>query len=147
VFTRFVEVGRVALVQGGEDNGKLVVIVDVIDQARALCDGPSTGVRRKAIAFSLLRLTDFKIAIQHSMRSGKVKKAFDEAKVLEKWHATAWAQRLARRQRRATLTDFERFKVRPARGCALDGALASPPRRAGALSASPVRARARAERR
>ncbi|GAU43010.1 hypothetical protein TSUD_28290 [Trifolium subterraneum] len=33
-FKRFVEIGRVALVNYGEDYGKLVVIVDVIDQTR-----------------------------------------------------------------------------------------------------------------
>ena len=33
-FKRFVEIGRVALVNYGKDYGKLVVIVDVIDQTR-----------------------------------------------------------------------------------------------------------------
>lgn len=33
-FKRFVEIGRVALVNYGEDYGKLVVIVDVVDQNR-----------------------------------------------------------------------------------------------------------------
>lgn len=34
VFKRYVEIGRVALVNYGEDHGKLVVIVDVVDQNR-----------------------------------------------------------------------------------------------------------------
>ncbi|KAJ0796690.1 putative ribosomal protein L14 [Helianthus annuus] len=33
-FKRYVEIGRVALVNYGKDYGKLVVIVDVIDQNR-----------------------------------------------------------------------------------------------------------------
>ncbi len=33
-FTRYVEIGRVALINYGEDYGKLVVISDVIDQNR-----------------------------------------------------------------------------------------------------------------
>jgi hypothetical protein len=33
-FKRFVEIGRVALVNYGKDYGRLVVIVDVIDQTR-----------------------------------------------------------------------------------------------------------------
>ena len=33
-FSRLVEVGRVAMVNYGKDYGKLVVIVDIIDQAR-----------------------------------------------------------------------------------------------------------------
>ncbi|KAF3571474.1 hypothetical protein F2Q69_00060383 [Brassica cretica] len=34
VFKRYVEIGRVALVNYGKDHGKLVVIVDVVDQNR-----------------------------------------------------------------------------------------------------------------
>ena len=33
-FKRFVEIGRVALVNYGKDYGRLVVIVDVVDQNR-----------------------------------------------------------------------------------------------------------------
>jgi ribosomal protein L14E/L6E/L27E len=33
-FKRYVEIGRVALVNFGEDYGKLVVITDVVDQNR-----------------------------------------------------------------------------------------------------------------
>ncbi|KAJ0792466.1 putative ribosomal protein L14 [Helianthus annuus] len=33
-FKRYVEIGRIALVNYGKDYGKLVVIVDVIDQNR-----------------------------------------------------------------------------------------------------------------
>ncbi|KAL8498075.1 hypothetical protein ACS0TY_021416 [Phlomoides rotata] len=40
-FKRYVEIGRVALVNYDKDYGKLVVIVDVIDQNRALVDAPS----------------------------------------------------------------------------------------------------------
>ena len=33
-FSRYVEIGRVALISYGEEYGKLVVIVDVVDQNR-----------------------------------------------------------------------------------------------------------------
>ena len=33
-FTRYMEIGRVALINYGEEHGKLVVISDVIDQNR-----------------------------------------------------------------------------------------------------------------
>lgn len=42
VYTRYVEVGRVALVNYGEDTGKLCVIVDIVDQNKALVDGPKS---------------------------------------------------------------------------------------------------------
>ena len=34
MFKRFVEIGRVALINSGPDEGKLCVIVDVVDQNR-----------------------------------------------------------------------------------------------------------------
>jgi len=34
VYKRFVEVGRVALINDGPDQGKLCVIIDVVDQRR-----------------------------------------------------------------------------------------------------------------
>jgi len=34
VFTRFVEVGRVVLINYGPDNGKLATIIDVVDAKR-----------------------------------------------------------------------------------------------------------------
>jgi hypothetical protein len=37
-FKRFVEIGRVALVNYGKDYGRLVVIVDVVDQNRVIND-------------------------------------------------------------------------------------------------------------
>nr|XP_009777390.1 PREDICTED: uncharacterized protein LOC104226969 [Nicotiana sylvestris]XP_016478325.1 PREDICTED: uncharacterized protein LOC107799696 [Nicotiana tabacum] len=44
-FKRFVEIGRVALVNYGEDYGKLVVIVDVINQ-KSLPPSPNLLLRR-----------------------------------------------------------------------------------------------------
>nr|XP_009782291.1 PREDICTED: 60S ribosomal protein L14-like [Nicotiana sylvestris] len=44
-FKRFVEIGRVTLVNYGEDYGKLVVIVDVINQ-KSLPPSPSLLLRR-----------------------------------------------------------------------------------------------------
>ena len=32
-----------------------------------------------------------------------------------KWEATAWAKKIAAKKRRASLTDFERFKVQVAK--------------------------------
>ncbi|KAF5178423.1 60S ribosomal protein L14, partial [Thalictrum thalictroides] len=58
---RHVEIGRVGLVNYGKDYGKLVVIVDVIDQNRALVDAPD--MVRSQMNFKRLSLTDIKIDI------------------------------------------------------------------------------------
>ena len=64
VFTRFVEVGRVAYISYGPNFGKLCTIVDLVDGKRGntiefniilqvLVDGPATGVKRQQISVSL----------------------------------------------------------------------------------------------
>ena len=61
VFTRFVEVGRIAFINYGPDFGKLCTIVDIIDGKRVGCnelavilqvliDGPATAVKRQQIS-------------------------------------------------------------------------------------------------
>ena len=59
-FVRFVEIGRVCLINYGPDAGKLCTIIDVIDNNRALVDGPEsvTGVHRHAINLKRIQLTD-----------------------------------------------------------------------------------------
>ena len=97
---------------------------DVIDQTR--CATAVDG-RRAKIGFAA-RLTTL-WSRSSTARSGKVKKAFDDAKILEKWRETAWAKRPEQRRKRASLNDFDRFKASagslpaPARGAALTRAL------------------------
>ncbi|CAI8032842.1 60S ribosomal protein L14 [Geodia barretti] len=112
VFKRFVEVGRVALVADGVDKGKLCVIIDVINQRTALVDGPCTGVRRQAMNFNKLWLTDFKIRISPSAREKQVRKRFVEGDIGAKWEKTSWAKKIAMKNKRKTLTDFHRFKLK-----------------------------------
>ena len=59
-FTRFVEVGRVVLINYGEFNGKLATVIDAVDSKRVLVDGPqdTTGVHRHVIALKRISLTD-----------------------------------------------------------------------------------------
>jgi len=117
VFKRFVEIGRVAVINYGPDAGKLCVIIDVIDQNRAFIDGPSTltGVKRQAIPFRRLSLTDITIKITPSPRLKTLVKAFETEGVQQKWEKTAWAKKEAVKTKRASLNDFDRFKVMLAR--------------------------------
>ncbi|KAJ8932592.1 hypothetical protein NQ318_023374 [Aromia moschata] len=83
-FRRFVETGRVAVVSDGPNKGKLVSIIDVIDQTRRLL---------------------------HVY----VRKAWSDAKVDEQWTESVWAKKRAAKDKRAQLTDFDRFKLRRVR--------------------------------
>jgi ribosomal protein L14E/L6E/L27E len=70
VYTRFIEIGRVALVNYGPDAGKLCTIIDILDQNRVLVDGPAniTGVHRQLLTMKRLTLTDFKVVIGRQAR-------------------------------------------------------------------------------
>jgi large subunit ribosomal protein L14e len=114
LFTRFVEVGRVGLINYGPDEGKLCTILDVIDQNRVLVDGPSTetGVQRQVLTLKRISLTDLKVPLDGpSPRLRYLTKKFREAEILAKWNKSAWAKKRAARAAKANLTDFERFKL------------------------------------
>ncbi|KAH3674748.1 hypothetical protein WICPIJ_009480 [Wickerhamomyces pijperi] len=108
---RLVEVGRVVLINRGPSQGKLATIVEIIDNKRALIDGPSTGVPRQSISLAHVVLTPLTYALPRGARTGVVAKKFEAAEVAAKWAASSWAKKIAQRERRAALTDFERFQV------------------------------------
>ena len=67
-FKRFVQLGRVVLVNYGEEEGKLATIIDVIDNNRVLIDGPApiTGVKRQAMNLKRIQLTDIVVPAKHN---------------------------------------------------------------------------------
>ncbi|OMJ91371.1 hypothetical protein SteCoe_6050 [Stentor coeruleus] len=108
---RFVEIGRVAYVNFGPEKGKLCVIVDVVDNKRALVDGPSTGVARQQMPFSRISLTEIVLPVKRNQKSSNVAKIFDSHEVVKKWNASTAGKHIEHSLRRANLTDFERFKL------------------------------------
>mmetsp|Transcript_15932 Transcript_15932/g.19124 ORF Transcript_15932/g.19124 Transcript_15932/m.19124 type:complete len:133 (-) Transcript_15932:55-453(-) len=110
-FTRYAEVGRIVLVNYGPESGKIATIVDIVDQNKCLIDGPESGVARQVIPFSRIALTDLTVKIQRNARAKTLKAAWAEAETTTKWEATSWAKKLSMKKKRATLTDFDRFKV------------------------------------
>ncbi|KAF8449937.1 ribosomal protein L14-domain-containing protein [Terfezia claveryi] len=110
---RLVEVGRIVLIGGGPSAGKLAAIVEIIDHKRVLIDGAKTsGAPRQAISLSHVTLTPILVSkIPRAARSGTVEKYWKEADVDAKWGASGWAKKIASRNTRRELTDFDRFKV------------------------------------
>ncbi|CCF57981.1 hypothetical protein KAFR_0D03330 [Kazachstania africana CBS 2517] len=108
---RLVEVGRVVLVKKGPSAGKLATIVEIIDQKKVLIDGPEAGVPRQAINLGQVVLTPLAFALPRGARTATVSKKWAAAGVSEKWAASSWAKKIAQRERRAALSDFERFQV------------------------------------
>ena len=119
------------MLEFGDNAGKLVTIVDVIDQNRALVDGTPVGVPRQAVQFKRLRLTKFCLPLSHGASSTVVKKLYAAEDIDNKFAATALAKRLQQRElvyyiienniyialfyfsykQKSTLTDFDRFKL------------------------------------
>ncbi|BGP40565.1 hypothetical protein JCM10450v2_004560 [Rhodotorula kratochvilovae] len=111
-FKRYVEVGRVVLVNDGADRGKLATIVEIIDHNRALIDGPSTGVARQPFTYRRLVLTPYVLKkLPRAAGTSTVKKVWDASEVDAKWAKSAWAQKRAAQEKRRNTSDFERFEV------------------------------------
>lgn len=97
----------------GHDAGKLAVIIDIVDQARALIDGPAviTGVQRQTIPYRHLSLTPIVLPIAKSVKSSTLVKHWKANNVSEQWEKTSWAKKIKQTETRKNLTDFDRFKV------------------------------------
>jgi large subunit ribosomal protein L14e len=111
VFTRFVEIGRVAMINFGQDFGKLCVIVNIVDTRRVLVDGPETGVSRQVIGLKRLSLTDMKVPILQGARPGTVKAAMKKANIVSEFATSQLGKKLALQATRAAATDFDKFKI------------------------------------
>uniref|UniRef100_A0A8C8ZJT2 Large ribosomal subunit protein eL14 n=1 Tax=Prolemur simus TaxID=1328070 RepID=A0A8C8ZJT2_PROSS len=93
----------------------LFAIVDVIDQNRALVDGPCTQIRRQAMPLKCMQLTDFIIKFPHSAHQNYVRQAWEKTDINAKWAATRWAKKFEAREKKAKMTDFDHFKVMKAK--------------------------------
>ena len=105
-FKKFVEVGRVALVNFGDDYGKICVIVDIIGPTSVLIDGPKLGVARQVINLRRLSLTPIVIKITKGARTGYLQDAIEKQKLIEQWNASPVGQKLKKKEIRAKLSDF-----------------------------------------
>ena len=110
-FKKFVEIGRVAIVNYGPLAGKVAVIVDILNTTRVLIHGPKEGVRRQEISLKRLTLTDFKLDIKRGIHKDNLVKAIEEYKLDDKFKESNYAKKVEKRKLRAKLTDFDRFKV------------------------------------
>ena len=111
VFRRFVEVGRVIIVNYGPLVGKLAVIVDILTTTKALIHGLKGGIKRQEISLRRVTLTDYKLDIKRGAKQAEVYKAIDDFKLEDKFKTSTFYKKNEIRQKRANLTDFDRFKV------------------------------------
>ena len=116
-YQRFVEVGRIALIQYGPDAGKLCTIINVIDNNRVLVDGPEplTGMGRKSINIKRIMLTDIMIPAKLNASQKALMALWESEGVQAKWDECSQAKKRKAHSSRADMTDFERFQVQIAK--------------------------------
>merc|ERR1712212_385569 len=115
VYKRFIHAGRVVFVANGKFAGKLVVVADIVDHGRALCENPVHSVPRQVFRFQDLNITDIAVKIPHGARGGAIRKQYVADDVDAQWEKTAWAQKIKAREDKRALTDFGRFKAKVAK--------------------------------
>lgn len=113
LFERFVQVGRVVMIQKGQDQGKLAVIVEIIDHGRLLVDG--TTIKRQAISLKQVTLTPIKMDIPRGIKTKPLAVKIEKQELLKKWKETSWSKKIESQNKRRSLDDFGRFKVMVAR--------------------------------
>ncbi len=111
VFRRFVEVGRVIIVNYGPLCGKLAVIVDILTTTKVLIQGLKGGIKRQEISLRRVTLTDYKLDIKRGAKEAEVFKAIDDYKLEDKFKTSNIYKKNELRKTRTNLTDFDRFKV------------------------------------
>ena len=111
VFKRFVEVGRVIIINYGPLTGKLAVIVDILTTTKVIVQGLKGGIKRQELSLRRGTWTDYKIDIKRGAKSAEVLKAIEDYKLEEKFKKSTFAKKSEIRHKRANLTDFDRFKV------------------------------------
>uniref|UniRef100_A0A7S2FBC7 Large ribosomal subunit protein eL14 domain-containing protein n=1 Tax=Alexandrium andersonii TaxID=327968 RepID=A0A7S2FBC7_9DINO len=97
--------------------GIMCTIVDIVDQQRVVVDGPQsvTGVVRHMMPIRRLSLTDFKAGIVRGAHEKTLRLALEKEDIMAKFGATSWGKKLKAREARASMTDFERFKLQKAK--------------------------------
>ncbi|KAH8301273.1 hypothetical protein KR018_010135, partial [Drosophila ironensis] len=114
-FERFVQTGRIAKASAGPLKGRLLAIVDVIDQNRVLVDGPLTGVPRQEYRLNNLHLTKYRIKFPYTAPTRIVRKAWTESDLKAQWKVSPWSVKAQNICKRSQLNDFDRFKLRYAK--------------------------------
>merc|ERR1719152_384947 len=111
LFERFVEPGRLCRIAYGSDVNKMCTIVDIVDEKRVVVDGPTTGVMRQPIPLKWLNLTDFKCDLKRGAKEKALKSALKESDAIASFEKSAWGKKIATKAKKATLTDYERFRL------------------------------------
>ena len=80
----------------------------ILPHLQALIDRPDEA--RSVINFKRLTITDFKVDIPRCAKKTVLKKAIEDSDVFNKFAASGWGQKIAKREAKAAQTDLDRYK-------------------------------------
>ena len=107
-----VNLGRVVMVNYGPLSGKLAVIIDLVNASKVVIEGPGLGVPRVVISNKRLTLTKFSLPdVAPGISTKDLAVKVSAFKVTDRFRETGLGKKIAKQERRAKLTDFERFKA------------------------------------
>ncbi len=112
-FKRLVEVGRVIIVNYGQLVGNFAVIVDILTPTKVIVQELKVkgDIKRQELSLTNVTLTEDKVDIEKGAKKEEVLKAIEEYKIENKYKKSNFGKKVEIRQKRANLTDFDRFKV------------------------------------
>lgn len=106
------EIGRVVYINFGPLAGKIAVVVDIVHGTKVVIDGPGLDVERQVISTRRLELTQFRVGgYAKTDKRGELRKKIEEYGLAKRFAAAGVGKRIAKQQKRAALSDFERFRV------------------------------------
>ena len=106
------ELGRVVYINYGPLAGKPAVVVDIVNGTKVVIDGPGLDIERQVISTRRLELTKFRLGnFSKNDKRSDLKKKIEEFDLLNRFNGSGVGKRIVKQQKRAALTDFDRFKV------------------------------------
>ena len=106
------ELGRVVYINYGPLAGKPAVVVDIVNGSKVVIDGPGLDIDRQVISVRRLELTKFRIGnFTKGDKRSELKKKIEDFDLLNRFNGSGVGKRIVKQQKRAALTDFDRFKV------------------------------------
>ncbi|SCM04170.1 60S ribosomal protein L14, putative [Plasmodium chabaudi chabaudi] len=112
LFNRYVEPGRLCLIEYGPYAGKLCFVVDIITITRVIVDGAGiTGVPKTIMPIKRLKLLKQRVKINANAKTGMLKKEVEKSKVLEEFNKSNLGKKIMIKKKRDKATDYERFQI------------------------------------
>jgi len=95
------------LINFGPSQGKIAVLLDIVDKNRCIIDGPSG---RQVVNLKRITLSKFCFSIHRRSITKKILDFFITNKIQNKWAKSQIGKRILRAQQKKKFSDFENFK-------------------------------------